>query len=68
MKVENPYSLMLKNAHEAACSAYNSLSDIVALCRDYGTVDDDTEAKIEELQEIADELQSSLFELIEENK
>ena len=58
---------MLQNAHEAACNAYNILSDIVALCRDYGSVDDDTEASIVELQELADQLQSSLFDLIEDN-
>ena len=65
MKVENPVRPMLQEAHEAACKAYNILSDIVTLFRDYGSVDDDTEATIEELQETADELQSSLFDLLE---
>jgi len=68
MKLKAPYRTMLQNAHEAACNAYNILSDVVALCRDYGSLDDDTEAKIEELQELADELQSSLFDLIEEEE
>jgi len=58
---------MLQIAHEAACNAYNILSDIVVLCRDYGSVYDETEASIEELHELADELQSSLFDLIEKN-
>jgi len=66
MKPKAPYFLMLQEAHEAACNAFNILSDIVALCRDNGSVDDETEASIEELQELADELQSSLFDLIEE--
>jgi len=58
---------MLQEAHEAACKAYNILSDMVALCRDDGSVGDDTEATIEKLQETADELQSSLFVLLEED-
>ena len=57
---------MLQEAHEAACNAYNILSDIVALCRDEFSVDDETEASIEELQELSDELQSSLFALLED--
>ena len=65
MNQKAPYFLMLQEAHEAACNACNILSDIVALCRDYGPVDDETASSIEELQELADELQSSLFDLIE---
>ena len=57
---------MLQEAHEAACNAYNILSDIVSLCRDEVSVDDETEASIEELQELSDELQSSLFALLED--
>ena len=57
---------MLQDAHEAACNAYSILSDIVTLCRDYSPVDDETASSIEELQEVADELQSSLFDLLEE--
>ena len=67
MKPKKTHFLMLQNAHEAACKAYNILSDIVALCRDYGSSSDDFEDSIVSLHELADELQSSLFDLIEEN-
>ena len=68
MKTKVSFFPMLQEAHEAheaACNAYNILSDIVELCRDDVSVDDDTASSIEELQEVADELQSSLFDLLE---
>ena len=65
MKPKPPYFQMLQTAHEAACNAFNALSDIVTLCRETDAVDDVTEAEFDDLVEIADELQSSLFDLIE---
>ena len=59
--------MKLQYAHEAACEAYNILSDIVDLCRDDFSADDDFVDSIDNLHGLADELQSSLFDLIEEN-
>jgi len=67
MKPKDPIFPMLQKAHEAAFNTYSILSDIIDLCRNDASLDDDTEASIEELQEVADELQSSLFDLLEEN-
>ena len=68
MKIKAPLSLLLHNAHEAACNAYSILSDLVDLCRDSDSVDDDSLSSIEALLEDADELQSSLFDLLEEEE
>ena len=56
----------LRQAHEAACNVYNILSDITEQMKESsGVVGDDVEEKIVELSEIADELQGSLFDLLE---
>jgi len=68
MKLKSPLSIFLHNAHEAAYNAYSILSDLVVLCRDSDSVDDDTVSSIETLLEDADELQSSLFDLLEEEE
>ena len=68
MKIKAPLSLLLHNAHEAAYNTYSILSDLVDLCRDSDSVDDDSLSSIEALLEDADELQSSLFDLLEEEE
>jgi len=68
MKPESPYFPMLQSAHEAAYNAYSILSDLVDLCRDSDSVDDDSLSSIEDLLEDADLLQSSLFDLLPEDE
>ena len=57
----------LRVAHDSACDVFNILSDVSEQLRasnDFSD-DDETEATVEELTEAADELQSSLFDLLE---
>jgi hypothetical protein len=58
----------LREAHEAAYKVYSILLEVTEQIRaSVGFEDDDVEGQIEELTEIADELHSSLFEMIENN-
>jgi len=59
----------IQEAHKAAYNVFTILSEISEQLRaSSDVVDDDIEAQIMELSEIADELQASLFDLLETNK
>jgi len=56
----------LREAHEAACKVFGILSEVSEQLRaSSDVVDDDVEEQIVDLTEVADELQASLFDLIE---
>ena len=58
----------LRKAHDEACKVFNILSDITGQLRESENgFSDDIEEQIEELTEIADELQGALYDLLEEN-
>ena len=56
----------LRKAHEAANNTFSILSDVTDLLREASTDDSDLESQIEDLTEIADKLQASLFDLLED--
>jgi len=58
----------IRAAHEAAYNAYSILSEVSEQLRESNNIEADFEASVEELTEIADNLQASLFDLIENNK
>ena len=58
----------IREAHQAAYNAYSILSEVSEQLRESNDVDDELEAAIEEFTEIADGLQASLFDLIENKK
>jgi len=58
---------LLRKAHDAASNAHSILSGIYEHLHFYVVVsDEDLEAKIKTLQEVADQLQWELSELLEE--
>jgi len=57
----------LRKAHEAACNAYNFMTEASDHLKDAVDVfNEETETKFEELTGLADELQAALFDLLED--
>jgi len=58
----------IREAHQAAHNVFEILSDVVEQLKGSNNIDDELEDSVVELADIADNLQASLFDLLENNK